>query len=283
MIKINKILFPTDFSETAQNAFRYALWFASKCKADIDLLHVVYPDAAPMDFPVMVAQTTKQKIDMTKQLLKVFVETCLAQVQAGHLLEYLPDVQPEVKLGTPASLITETALTNNSGLIVMGTQGEHSALEKVVGSVTTATLNRAPCPVLVVPESAKHEKINSVAYATDLLKTDPYHIWETGKLLEAFSPVLRVVHVVKDVNEKRPYSMEDLKSFFKYHELSMQITFHTFGSDNVVKELDDFAHAWDVDLMVMHKPRRSFFEKLFHKSITSKEVFQTKVPLLVIK
>ncbi len=283
MIKINKILFPTDFSDTAQNAFRYALWFASKYKADIDLLHVVYPDAEPMDFPVMVARATKEKMEAAKQMMRLFVETSLAQVQAGHQLEYMPDIQPEVKLGAPANLISETAMTKNTDLIIMGTQGEHSTLEKVVGSVTTATLNRAHCPVLVVPESAKHEKISTVAYAADLLETDPYHIWETGKLLDVFFPILRVVHIVKDPNEKRPFSMEDLESFFEGRELALQITFHTFGSENVINELDDFASAWDVDLMVMHKPRRPFFEKLFHKSITSKETFHTHVPLLVIK
>lgn len=283
MIKINKILFPTDFSETSQNAFRYALWFANKYKADIDLLHVVYPDAEPMDFPVMVASATKEKIEAAQQMLKIFVDRGLVQVQAGHQLGYLPAVKPEVKMGLPANLIAETALTKNVDIIIMGTQGEHSTMEKVIGSVTTATLKKGHCPVLVVPEEAKHEKINTVAYAADLLDTDPYHIWETAKLLNLFNPILRVVHIVKDPNEKRPFSMEDMKSFFAGRDLALQVTFHTFGADNVISELEDFAAAWEVDLMVMHKPKRPFFEKLFHHSITSKETFRTHIPLLVIK
>ena len=283
MIKISKILFPTDFSEAAQNAFRYALWFANKYKADIELLHVVYPDAEPMDFPVLVARATKEKMETAKQMMKVFVETSLAQIQAGHQLEYIPNVQPEIKMGGPANLIAETATTKNADFIIMGTQGEHSAMEKAIGSVTTATLNKAHCPVLVVPEAAKYEKINTVAYAADLRETDPYHIWETGKLLNIFSPILRIVHIVKDPQEKRPFSMEDLERFFTGRDLGLQITFHTFGSDDVIQELDDFANAWEVDLMVMHKPRRLFFEKLFHRSVTTKEAFHTHVPLLVIK
>lgn len=283
MIKINKILFPTDFSDTSQNAFRYALWFASKFKADIELLHVIFPDAEPMDFPVAVASATKDKIETAKHMMKMLVETSLVQIQTGHQLEYMPDVRPEIKVGTPVYLISETALAKNVDLIIMGTQGEHSTLERVVGSVTTATLNRSHCPVLVVPEAAKYERINTVVYAADLLETDPYHIWETGKLLNAFSPILRVVHIVKDLNEKRPFSMKDLESFFAGRELPLQITFHTFGSNDVIKELDDFADAWEADLMVMHKPKRSFFEKLFHKSVTSKETFHTHVPLFVIK
>ncbi len=283
MIKLHKILFPTDFSETAQNAFRYALWFANKYQADIELLHVVYPDAEPMDFPVMVASATKGKMEAAQQMLKMFVERGLTQVQAAHQLAYLPVVNPEIKMGVPVSLIAERALTKNVDMIIMGTQGEHSTMEKVLGSVTTATLKKAKCPVLVVPESVRHEKINAVAYAADLLDTDPYHIWETAKLLNVFYPILRIVHIVKDINEKRPYSMDDLKSFFAGRDLALQITFHTFGAESVVQELESFAEAWDIDLIVMHKPRRPFFEKLFHRSITARETFHTHVPLLIIK
>ena len=236
-----------------------------------------------MDFPVLVAHTTKEKMEAAKQMIQIFVDTGLTQVQAGHQLEHIPNVKSEVKMGNPANLIAETAMTKNVDLIIMGTQGEHTTMERVFGSVTTTTLNKSHCSVLVIPESITQHKINTVAYAADLRETDPYHIWETGKFLDQFFPILRVVHIVKDPLEKRPFNMEDLEKFFEGRDLALQITFHTFGSDNIIAELDDFAKAWEVDLMVMHKPRRPFFEKLFHKSITSKEAFKTHVPLLVIK
>ena len=50
MKEINKILVPTDFSETASHAFRYALWFADQVDANLQLLHVIYPEAEPLDF-----------------------------------------------------------------------------------------------------------------------------------------------------------------------------------------------------------------------------------------
>lgn len=283
MIKINKILFPTDFSEAAQNAFRYALWFADKYAASIDLLHVAYPEAEPMDFPVMVAQATKNRIEISKRMMKVFVNTGMTQVQMGHELKNPPNIHSDVKIGVPANLIAEVAANKQVDLIIMGTQGEHSDFEKFIGSVTTTTLNRAHCPVLVVPENAHHEKIKVIAYAADLQSTDPYHIWETGKLMNEFNPILRIVHIEKSDDESKPVDMYELENFFVGRTPALQVTFHTLSAPNVANELVDFTETWDVDLMVMHKPRRSFFERLFHRSVIKKEVFNSKVPLLIIK
>ena len=40
-MQINKILFPTDFSEPAEKAFDYAVFIATSHKAELALLHVV--------------------------------------------------------------------------------------------------------------------------------------------------------------------------------------------------------------------------------------------------
>ena len=59
--------------------------------------------------------------------------------------------------------------------------------------------------------------------------------------------------------------------------------FDAFPPADVAKELVDFTESWNVDLLVMHRPKRSFFERLFHRSVIKKEVFDSKVPLLIIK
>ncbi len=282
MKKIKSILFPTDFSETSQNAFRYALWFADKCGADIDLLHVVYPEAEPMDFPVVVARATKDKIETAKQMIKIFFASGMAQVEVGHQLEKMPDVRPSVEMGVASVVISEVAKEKGADLIIMGTQGEHNSFERTLGSVSTAVLRKVACQVILVPAGAKFKNIDTVAYATDLAEADPYHIWETGKLMDPFRPIIRVVHVRRE-GEKRPLKMQDIKAFFENRTPALQITYHDFTSDNVVTELDDFAKGWDVDLMVMYKPRRSFFERIFHRSVTKKETFHTHVPLLILK
>jgi len=282
MKKIKKILFPTDFSEVSQNAFRYAIWFADKCGADIDLLHVVYPETEPMDFPVAVTRATQDKVVAAKEVMKIVVESSLVQVQVAHQLKNVPTIRPEINVGAASSIIPVVAKNVGADLIIMGTQGEHSSFERAFGSVSTSVLKKAECPVLVVPMDVKFEHINTVAYATNFEESDPYHIYETGKILSPFHSIFRVIHI-SNGKEKRPLNMEDVRAFFDGRTPALQITFHEVVSENVVDELEDFANTWDVDLMVMYKPRRNFFERLFHKSVIRKEAFNTHVPLLVLK
>ncbi|MFZ4427736.1 MAG: universal stress protein, partial [Saprospiraceae bacterium] len=66
MRKIHRILFPTDFSEAAQNAFRYCRSLADALSAEIFVLHVVYPEYELLDLPVLATKATHDKIDAAK-------------------------------------------------------------------------------------------------------------------------------------------------------------------------------------------------------------------------
>lgn len=283
MKKVSQILFPIDFSTTSNNAFRYALWFADKYGASIKMIHIVQPEVEPLDFPVMVAQATKQKMDAAKALMKSLVDTSLTQLQTTHQIKDIPNVQSDIKVGIPSLLISEIARQDDIDLIIMGTQGVHSVFDRLFGSVTTATIRNAPCSVLVIPEKVDTERISTVAYATDLLGQDPYHIWEVGKLLQPFNPILRVVHVENKPSESKLISMKDLETFFENRSPALQITYHNIASKSVKEELIDFAENWAVDLLVMYQPKRSFFDNIFHKSLIRQELWMTKVPLLILK
>ena len=60
MQTIKRILFPTDFSAASQNAFRHCILVADKYGADIQMLHVIFPEYEALDLPVMAAQATKE-------------------------------------------------------------------------------------------------------------------------------------------------------------------------------------------------------------------------------
>jgi len=283
MKNIKKLLVPTDFSDNALNAFRYAIWFADQYKADIHVLHVVYPTAEPLDYPAMAAQMAQKQIEAAKEIAKNFIERGLAQVHTTYEPMYIPKVTSEVVMGTPESRIKEIAREKEIDLIIMGTKGEHNTLQNTFGSITTGTMNQAPCPMLVVPEKAIQRKIKTVGYATDLRPADPYHIWEIGKLLAPFAAILRVVHIEKRPDEERPLSMKDLQDFFSSNAPSLQINFHNIATKDIEKELEDFEETWDVDLMILAKPNRGFFQRLFHRSVTKELALHTDVPLLILR
>lgn len=287
MSKIRKILFPTDFSETAQNAFQYCLQMADFYKAEIVLLHVVYPEYEMMDLPVMATKATKDKLEAARSALQSFSGLTVHQVQEGAGLSTLPVVQNEVEVGAPVGVITKIAARDEVDLILLGTKGEHNALERTLGSVTTGVIEHAHCPVLVIPEAAVWKQIQTLAYATDLSESDPYHVWKTIQMLEPFHPVAHVVHVSNgskegEVSEK----LADMEDFFNRSEnntAALQIAFHELDRESVTVGLEEFVSYYEIDVLAMFAPHHSWIDRLFSSSTTRKMVFETTVPLLLLK
>lgn len=50
MVEFENILFPTDFSESAEYAYRYAISLAKKYGCKLYIIHVVEPFTYTMDF-----------------------------------------------------------------------------------------------------------------------------------------------------------------------------------------------------------------------------------------
>ncbi|MEZ5043581.1 MAG: universal stress protein [Saprospiraceae bacterium] len=282
MKKIQKILFPTDFSDTAMNAFRYTVLLADQLDATIELLHVVYPQAEPLDFPVLATQATQQQVSAAESIMKKMVAETLAQIQVDHELKNAPVILPEVEIGTPTGLICRVAERDEVDMVVMGTKGEHSMMEKAFGQVSLGTIKNAPIPVLLVPEMARFSKINTVAYASNLMETDVFYIWQTLQLLESFHPILRVVHVDTD-DKEHAVNLEEFKALFEGNPKALQINFHELHGKAVADELNGFIATWDIDMMVLYAPRHGFIERLFHQSVGKKLAMTAEVPLLFLK
>ena len=282
MEAIQKILFPTDFSPAAQNAFRYCLKLADAFKAEIQLLHVIYPQYEMLDLPVMATRAMQDKADVAKNVMQSFVEFGLAQSQMSGQLSHVPVIRHEVELGSPAGIINAIAKRDDVDIIVMGTKGEHNLLEKLFGSVTTEVIKNAPCSIWVVPEHSRYEQIQIAAYATNLNEADPYHIWKVCQLLDPFSPIMHCIHVNANDSLEEAMDFSDFGKFFEYHAPTLQINFHALKG-SIVNSVQEFSDNHDVDLLVMYAPHHGLFEQVFHKSQTRRMAFQTSIPLLLFR
>lgn len=282
MKKIEKILVPVDFSECSANAFRYALQFADKYSAKIHLQHVVSQDIA-LDYPILVAQETSRLLKEARIRLNEFVGKTLLQVEMDKTLKNVPVIHSDISVGPPLALVVEKAAQEDVDLILMGTQGEHHALDKLFGGMTTYVLKNAHCPVLVVPENATATNILNIGYATDLRAADPYYIWELSKLLSPFNAIFNVCHVHLKDEPEHELDLQEMEIFFSGKSPSLQIKFCEDTAETIEAGLNEFAEIYGIDLMVMLSPKRGFFANLMHKSATRKLVFASKVPILVIR
>ena len=153
MIKLERILVPTDFSESARHALTYGISFAREFEAELLLLHVVetIPVGYASDlFPVPMAEVFQEISGYAKtELAKLADEARQKGVAVSEL----------VAQGKPSAEIIRHAAENDVDMIVLGTHGKGMLDQALFGSTTERVVRRAPCPVLTV-RMAGHEFVD---------------------------------------------------------------------------------------------------------------------------
>ena len=145
MISIRRILAPTDFSDHALPAVRYAIELADKLAAELILLHVV-PDAV-LALPDAVMPTPAPMTDLNE--LTEAGKAGLAKLIAAEKLE-LRRPRCEVRIGSPAVEIIAAAKDLHADLVCVATHGRGGLARVILGSVAEMVVRQAPCPVLTV-------------------------------------------------------------------------------------------------------------------------------------
>ena len=134
MIDLKVILHPTDFSEMARYALPYAIEFARRYGARLDLHHVLELSYSA----IALAEESVAK-----------AEADLRQLIPPDEREGL-DVVTLVARGKPFVEIVRMARQRQADLIILSTHG-HSGLEyALMGSTAEKVVRKAPCPVLTI-------------------------------------------------------------------------------------------------------------------------------------
>ncbi len=142
--RFRQILFCTDFSESADAAFEFALDAAVRRPGStLHLLHVIHePDAqfwkAYLNEVENIDASARTAIDGK-------IATYRARVPDGVAFEVA------IQIGPDAATILEYARTQGTDLIVLGRHGHGGMGKALFGSVAERVVRKADCAVLVVP------------------------------------------------------------------------------------------------------------------------------------
>lgn len=280
MKKTIKILVPIDFSACSENALIYALRWADKIEAEILVLHVPSFDTNNMENPISASLVVQEQISLARKRLMKSVKEIAESIDSS--LNTAPSIQTDIAVGQTEAVICDEATKNKVDYIVLGTQGENSTLDKYLGSVASNVLKNAPCSVMVVPGNARFENKIVMGYATDFLDTDPREIRKVMRLFKPFDPTIKCVHL----NEKEAYNddkIKKLESSFSDSASELNIEFYSLSAKDKVKDMNAFIEEQNINMLVMYKPKRTFFESIFHTSYTQKMARHANTLLLVFK
>jgi nucleotide-binding universal stress UspA family protein len=145
MIKMDKVLVATDFSEASKSALVYGKEFARTFGAALHVLHVVEnsmtwvgPEAVSVDFVRLQAELEATARNTLDRLINAEDREQLKAVTA-------------IRVGGSTALeIAAYAKEEGIDLILVGTHGRGMIGHLLLGSVAEKVVRIAPCPVLTV-------------------------------------------------------------------------------------------------------------------------------------
>lgn len=272
---INTILVPTDFSAVAENALHYAINVATKSGATLHILHVRQVPVMDATYPADAFQLYATEMQQMEDENRKKLETLLAGKASGISYEYVS------LMGFVADEVVEYSRNHQIDLVVMGTTGASGIAEVLVGSNAASVIGKSEIPVLVIPANYSYRPIGHVLYATDYNEPEFPAVARMMYFAELYDAKVSVLHVKTEYdnyfNSENNFFARNRKQFER-HEINI---IHVKEGD-VTETIDQYVDKLNIDLLVMAKHNRGFFDRLFHRSLSKKMAYHSRVPLLVV-
>lgn len=280
---MKKILVPTDFSETALNAFNFAKSMLAGSEAEITILHAFHPSAAS---DKVLNTSIDDLYSYRKSVLKDFVSEPRSRGNTAVAVQYCESVQIEERLvlGFAVDEILNMIESECYDMVIMGTSGEGGFFNKIFGSVSYTVAQKATCPVLLIPPQGKFQGIEKMAYASNYEAIDFSMIHQLTSLAEDYDSDIHFIHVNERKNEKEVNHERLLfEKEFKTKSPAIVSKVSTVEHATVWEGLYNYAEQEEIDMIVLATKQRSFLENVFHRSMTKRLMLTSKnIPLLVL-
>ena len=145
--RFKRILFCTDFSESADAAFEFAVDAAiRRPDSMLYILHVIHELDAQYWRP-MLAEVENINAEAKKAIDAKVSASYLSRIPQGL------QVKVEFRIGPDAATILEFARAAQVDVIILGRHGHSSVGKALFGSVAEKIVLKAECAILVVPLS----------------------------------------------------------------------------------------------------------------------------------
>lgn len=148
MVRIQKILVPTDFSDSSKLAVRYAAEIAGVMDAAILIVHVT---ELPFDYQGY--GLSAETIARIRQDMRSGIDERLeaARAECGDWNK----CSLHVREGTPSFEIINLAAEESVDMIVIATRGQSGIKHVLLGSTAERVVRMAACPVLTVRDGQR--------------------------------------------------------------------------------------------------------------------------------
>ena len=294
---VKHILLATDFSPCSAPAFRYAVEWAKVFNAQLTLFHGISLQPG-VDIDAGIAQ---RYLDEQRKVAEEHLQQLLDEAN-----QHVPHAVLEMRTGLASAQICDVAREHQADLIMTGTHGWTGFNRVVFGSIAERVIQRAPCPVLSIPDRSPEEKADlhtlSVQPRQIILPVDfsgcSMDAYEYGvQVAKWFDASLTLVYAIEPLSYSLDFSLthplEDKTNRKKIQQQLEKLITVLIGQGLSARyelldkpSMEAILHAsasQEADLLVMGTHARKGLSRLILGSTTAKVLQHSPYPILTIK
>ena len=253
---MKKILCPTDFSDTAQNAIAYAAKFTKASNAMLTLLNVQAANspAFASEKELLLNAVTERLEELSKEVRQFFKISCEAEIVQSP------------------SLLSETIAqrADDFDLIIMGTHGVASLMEFFTGSNTYHAIRKSRIPVMLIPPDCSFSEIKSVVYAYNYLEERKLPLKQLQQWINALQCELTVLQVNEEaISQDAADEMKELQFIIteQWKSEGIEMNFDAIRSSDIAPSIHSYIQRNEKDVLALCTTHRNFILQFFHKSV----------------
>jgi nucleotide-binding universal stress UspA family protein len=300
MLKVKRILFPTDFSETGDAALAHACHWAQKLGAELHLFHVVESLRPDLYASAAGALAEASPLDASLgQHARVELERL-----RGRAREHGVAVSSAAVEGLSAApTILDYSEAHDFDLVVMSTHGRRGLRRFLLGSVAEEVVQRSSCPVLTLRGGTAPVEAGTphrILAAVDLSDHSRQALAHAKELAAVFSAELQLLHVLVRPSIPVYYDGVGAPDAAYYGRLAKgaqsaleelyanapgpggPVSIHT-AEGVAVEEILRFAQVNSSDLVVIASHGLTGVSHLLLGSVAERVVRQAPCPVLALK
>lgn len=273
---MKKILVPCDFSDSAVQAFKFAVEIANQSGGEILLLNVI-------ELPVMHDSVLMPTLSFEAAFIKDMKAS--ADKNFSKMIDKWakdgPTIKSFIEYGPTAHAICGFAVSKKADLVIMGTKGVTGLKEFFVGSNTEKVVRWSKVPVIAVKKSVKISAIKNIVFPNTLedSKVQDDFTMKVKELQNFFKAKLHILYINTPANFKRDGDTHKQLEAFAKRFMLKNYTLNIFNATDQEMGVTDFAHENNSDMIAMATHGRRGLNHLLSGSIAEDIVNHIDCPI----
>lgn len=273
---MKKILVPTDFSENALLAAKYAADLCQRQGYTLHILHYYTVNSSGFSENDLKIETTQPDILKADLTILKWVELLKQEYPTVNITQ-------ENKRGLISERLVHEAKETQYLAIVMGTTGSSANKNIFWGSNTSSVIAKSPIPVIAVPNTRQYAEIKNVGLLTNFKEEELLTLREFLNIYQ--EPIaLHLIHVHEnneDIQSRLKswlFNIQEFPLVTNTNILTAPLVKDDKNKDSIPEVIKHLTETNELNMILVSKSRKTFFQRLFSNSVSKAMALELKKP-----